>query len=76
MKLEQVVAEPFNFETYMKAQNKYIHELHVDAVLKGDFKLTTSKNEFIEKGYFGKGYDIAYRQYYCGLRHKPKWGEL
>jgi hypothetical protein len=72
-------AKPFDFETYMKGQTNYIAELRQDAILNGDFDYKTTPTEFTmhrTKGYFAKGYDLAWRQYYCGLRHKPKWGEL
>ena len=66
----------FNFDSYMAAQRNYIQDLYYDAVAKKDVDYKTTVSQFTNKFYFAKGYDDAYRQYYCGMRHKPKWGEL
>lgn len=71
-------SKPFDFENYIRAQVNYVHDLWEQAKAKGEHTDVKGVSAFMisPTGYFAKGYDVAYRQYYCGLRHKPKWGEL
>ncbi len=72
----QDTAKPFDFETYVHNQINYVHDLYDQARSKGDIQDICGVSAFMLKWYFPLGYDQAYRQYYCGMRHKPKWGEL
>lgn len=66
----------FNFDLYMSSQTNYIHDLWFEARQKGDCLQYKKVSEFAVNEYFKHGYDQAWRKYYCGLGHKPKWGDL
>lgn len=69
-------AKPFCFETYLKNQMNYVQDLWEQAREKGDCLQYKKTSDFMLGEYFKWGYDVAYRKYYCGMIHKPKWGDL
>lgn len=66
----------FPTEQYNHDQQNYIFDLREQAIKAKDISPTIGVSAFMIGAYFRLGYDVRFRQYWDGERHKPQWEGL